>query len=126
MQSTDNLTMDAPPLNIHLASLDDPEPWVIEQQMFDILVEYLDPNKDVSPVSAAQAFNKLAPPNREVRDAEEVEGTDSFLLETWGNFLIIAKQIDHSHPAQDRLVNLMIELGKLPPVEVEISGVSLD
>lgn len=118
--------MDAPPLNIHLASLDDPEPWVIEQQMFDILVEYLDPNKDVSPVSAAQAFNKLAPPNREVRDAEEVEGTDSFLLETWGNFLIIAKQIDHSHPAQDRLVNLMIELGKLPPVEVEISGVSLD
>ena len=118
--------MNAPPLNIHLESLDDPEPWIIEKQMFDILVEYLDPSKGVTAVAAAHAFDKLAPMNREVSEDEEVEEPVSFLLETWGNLIIIAKQIDHDHLAQARLTNLMVELTKLPPIIVEISGVSIN
>lgn len=119
--------METPPLALRLASLEeDAEPWIIEKQMFEMLVGYLDPDKDVSAKTAAIALNKLAPMHREVNDDDEVETPASFLLETWGIFIKIAKQIKYNHPAQGRLVDLIVELTKLPPVTVEIWGVSTD
>ena len=117
--------METPPLNIRLETLDDSEPWSVEQRMFDILMEYFDSSSGVSPAAAAEAIDSLAPTKRTPGQGEQLESIESFLSILWGDFLIIARQIDHDHVAQDLLIDLMLELDKLPPVEIIILEVGI-
>ncbi|OQE41153.1 hypothetical protein PENCOP_c005G01046 [Penicillium coprophilum] len=71
------------PLRLRLASLKDGEPWIIEQQYFIILYNYLQPESQVSAAEAAARINELTPMNREA-NGEEAEEPESWCLEFWG------------------------------------------
>lgn len=109
-------------LSLHLESLDDPEPWPIEEKVFTILNEYLQPSSTTTPSTAARAIDALTPMKRP-DGQEEKESAESFLWEIWGIFIAIAKQIPHEHPSQERLVEVVNALSELPSTSVEIWGV---
>lgn len=112
-------------LSFHLESLDDPEPWFVEEKLFDILNEYLQPSSTTTPAVAAQGIDALTPMKRpDPGDGKKKESPESFLWEIWGMFIEIAKQIPHEHPSQDRLVKVIIALRELPPTSLEIWTVS--
>ena len=107
------------PLSLRLKSLEDDDPWIIEQKTFDILNDYLQPDSRTSATAAAKDLDALTPMKREALD-EKAEHPESFLLETWGTFIAIVKQIPSDHQSQDRMIQMMKELIVLPPNEVEI------
>lgn len=108
-------------LSFHLESLDDPEPWFVEQKLFDILNEYLQPSSTTTPTVAAQGIDALTPMKRpDLADGKRKQSPESFLWEIWETFIAIAKQIPHDHPSQDRLVEVVKALSELPPKTVEI------
>ena len=107
-------------LNLYLKSLKEPDPWIIEQKVFDVLNHYLQPDSTVSPESAAMAIDNLTPMKRRaVQEAgENVEEPESFLLELSSIFIEIAKQIPHDHPSQERYIQFFKYLSSLPPTTV--------
>ncbi|KGO41177.1 Protein of unknown function DUF3632 [Penicillium expansum] len=107
----------AAPLYLRLASLEDDNPWTIEQKYFMILNDYLQPASQVSAAKAAAGINELTPINREAK-GEEAEHPESWCLEFWGTVSEVVKQIPHDHPSQDKMVEIMKELKNLPGVEV--------
>lgn len=111
-------------LSFHLESLDDPEPWFVEQKLFDILNEDLQSSSTTTPAVAAQGIDALAPMKRPNLGDGKKESPESFLWEIWKIFIPIAKQIPHDHPSQDRLVEVIAALSELPPTTVEIWTVS--
>ncbi|BCR90237.1 DUF3632 domain-containing protein [Aspergillus chevalieri] len=92
--------------------LDDDDPWIIEQQIFDILNDYLQPKSNITAAAAAQSIDNLFPVNRQ--DDEEKEDPGSFLWHLWGRFHRTAQQIPHAHPAQDKLAALIKCLRSFP------------
>jgi hypothetical protein len=110
----------SPLLHLRLESLEEDDPWIIEQKTFDILNDYLQPDSATSATTAARDLDALTPMKRETLGSENVEHPESFLLETWGTFIAIVKQIPHDHQSQARMIQLMEELIVLPPTEVEI------
>jgi hypothetical protein len=111
-------------LNLYLKSLKDPDPWIIEQKVFDVLNHYLQPDSTVSPESAAMAIDNLTPMKRRaVQEAEDVGEPESFLLELSGIFIEIAKQIPHDHPSQERYIQFFKYLSSLPPTTVTANDV---
>ncbi|KAF8850064.1 hypothetical protein BDZ45DRAFT_633469 [Acephala macrosclerotiorum] len=107
-------------LALRLKSLEDEDPWIIEQKTFEIMDDYLQPDSATSAARAASAIDDLIPTKRELVDGEKVESAESFLLETWGTFIEIAKQIPDSHPSQLRLAQLIKALTQLPPAAVTV------
>lgn len=85
--------------------LDDDDPWVIEQKIFDTLNGYLQPDSSVSATEAAQSIDSLFPTNRQ--DDEDKEDPGSFLWQLWERVAKTAQQIPHAHPAQDKLAALV-------------------
>jgi hypothetical protein len=67
-------------LALHLQSLDDPNPWIVEQQLFNILNDYLKPESTISTRVAAEKIDAQSPVKRATA-AKETENTESFLLE---------------------------------------------
>lgn len=112
------LTM-AAPLHLHLASLEDDDPWIVEQKYFMILNNSLQPDSQVSAAEAAAGINELTPMNREA-NGEEAEEPESWCLEFWGTINELVKQIPHDHPSQDKMVEIIKELKALPGVEVSV------
>lgn len=90
-------------LQLHL---EDDDPWVIEQQIFTILNDYLQPNSHTLPPAAAQAIDDLFPTNRN-DDEGEKEDPGSFLWHLWGRFHKTAQQIPHVDQAQEKLAALV-------------------
>jgi len=113
------------PLTLRLKSLEDPDPWIIEQKAFDILNEFLQPDSTVSPKTAAQAIDELTPMKRRALqgNGEGIEEPDSFLLEICGTLIEIAKQIPHDHPYQEKFIQFFKELDSLPPTTVTTQDV---
>lgn len=108
-------------LSLRLESLEDDDPWIIEQKTFDILNEYLQPSSKITPEAAACDIDNLTPMKRpDQNDGKEKEDEESFLWETWGTFVEIAKQIHHDHASQTRLTKLVKSLQALPPTTVII------
>lgn len=66
--------MAAIPLRIECHA--DSEPWVIEQRMFDILNDYLQPTSTMSPKTAAEQFNLCFPLHRPDEEGTTQEGVD--------------------------------------------------
>lgn len=91
--------------------LDDDDPWIIDQKIFDTLNGYLQPESSVSAAEAAHSIDSLFPANRQ--DDEEKEEPGSFLWQLWERFEKTAQQIPHAHPAQDKLAALVKCLHKL-------------
>jgi hypothetical protein len=106
-------------VTLHLQSLEDDDPWIIEQKTFDILNDYLQPYSTISAVTAAIALDDLNPMKRK-ESGEEVEAIESFLLETWGTFIEIAKQIPRDHSSQERFIDLIEVLTHLPLISVTV------
>ncbi len=112
-------------LPLSLKSLEDDDPWIIEQKTFEILNSYLQPSSTTSATAAAQGIDNLTPMKRpDQGDGKEIEEPESFMWETWGIFIEIAKQIPRDHPSQDRLVELVKALSSLAPTTVTIWQVS--
>ncbi|KXG52508.1 uncharacterized protein PGRI_087920 [Penicillium griseofulvum] len=111
----------AAPLHLHLASLDDDDPWIVEQKYFAILDNSLQPDSQVSAAEAATGLNELTPMNRKA-NGEEAEEPVSWCLEFWGTINELVKQIPYDHPSQDKMVEIIQELKALPGVEVPVSN----
>lgn len=120
--------MEAQGLSIcYTASGPSEPPWDFEKQVFEIIVEYLDPEKEMSPRSAAIRIDSLTPWNQErLKVALVYKNADMLLVEAWGFFIGIAKQIPYNHPAQGQLVDLVVELANMPYVKDEAGKVSID
>ena len=85
--------------------LNDDDPWVIDQKIFDTLNGYLQPDSSVSAAEAAQSIDGLFPANRE--DEGKKEDPGSFLWALWERVEKTAEQIPHANPAQDKLAALV-------------------
>ncbi|KAK2875606.1 hypothetical protein FQN49_001566 [Arthroderma sp. PD_2] len=113
-------------LSLRLPSLEDGDPWIVHQKLFDVLNEYLQPSSSTGSPSAAKVIDSLTPNKRQgldpSDDAKPKEECESFLLETWGTFIEIARQIPSEHASQDRLVDLVKALSELPSTSAEIWG----
>ena len=67
-------------------SLGDDDPWVIEQKIFNILKELLEPTSTLSTTSAAETLDSLFPRNRNEQDCPQSkpkEDPGSFLWYMW-------------------------------------------
>jgi hypothetical protein len=84
---------------------------------FPILKESLQPNSSQSPAEAACLINALSPTNEKLYDEDSIEG---FLWATWEVFIETASQIPHNYPALQKLVEIIQELTKLPPVAIKL------
>ena len=102
---------DSTPLNL---VLQENEPWVINQRIFQILNTYLQPNARLSPANAAQEIDKLFPLNRRREEDKENEEPESFLFEMWDVVISVAEQIPWKHAGQNRLVECIQALRDLP------------
>ncbi|EFR00783.1 hypothetical protein MGYG_03787 [Nannizzia gypsea CBS 118893] len=109
-------------LSLRLPSLEDGDPWVVHQKLFDVLKTFLQPGSNAAPSSAAKDIDDLTPGKRQADDGKPKEDYESFLLEIWNSIIEIAKQIPSDHASQDRLVELVKALSELPPIETEIWG----
>ncbi|KAH8775297.1 hypothetical protein F5883DRAFT_640578 [Diaporthe sp. PMI_573] len=90
------------------------DPWPIEWMMFNILNEYLQPNKDFSAIEAARCLDALIPENRPTSLRQGRESVNSYLRELFDLIWKIASQIHYEHNGQDLLVGLFQELKRLP------------
>ena len=84
---------------------------------FPILKESLQPNSSRSPAEAACLINALSPTNEKPHNGDHIEG---FLWATWETFIETASQIPHDDPALQKLVEIIQELTKLPPVAIKL------
>jgi len=103
----------------------DDEPWVVVKQAFDIIAAYLLPDNALSAREAAGKLDSLTPSKRALNDGEEAEDSSSFLLEFWEVVIATARQVPHSHQAQERLVELMERLDGLSTPSSEVIWWSL-
>lgn len=102
--------------------LEDDDPWDVEQAIFDILVDVLEPNSTLSLHEAALKLDALFPTNRS-EQGKPKESPESFLWEFWGRVVKTAQQIAHDSPTQDQLVDLVLALKSLDnPQTLEIWG----
>ncbi|KAF3479836.1 uncharacterized protein GIQ15_06812 [Arthroderma uncinatum] len=116
-------------LSLRLPSLEGGDPWIVHQKLFDILNEYLQPTSSTISSAAAKEIDSLTPKKRQglgsSDDAKPKEDYESFLMETWGTFIEIARQIPSEHASQDRLVELVKALSELPATNAEIWGLCI-
>ena len=89
---------------------------------FPILKESLQPNSSRSPAEAACLINALSPTNEKLYDEDFIEG---FLWATWEAFIEMASQIPHNYPALQKLVEIIQELTKLPPVAIKLPALEV-
>lgn len=105
-------------LNFVIDSLhNNDDPWLIEWMMFNILNEYLQPGSPFTVLQAAQCLDALLPenrPNTADDPDEDREETATFICELSDLIWNIAKQIPHDHEGQDKLVQLIAALQRLP------------
>ena len=85
-----------------------------EGEFFEIFNSYVQPDSKVSVEKAALKIDKLA------TEAEDESFTESILQQFWMDLFHIASQIPGDHPGQDKLVDLILTLLKLPKKHVSI------
>lgn len=100
------------PLSLKLV---DPDPWFIEQRIFDLLSSYLQPNSSISSTQAAHTFDSLLPDHRPANpDGTAKETTGEFIWNAWDCVHRIAQQVPHdNHAAHDRLTHFLSALKHL-------------
>ena len=112
-----------PTLQLTLA---DPEPWFIEQKIFDLLSSYLQPTSTLSSTQAAQSFDNLLPSHRGPNpDGSDKEDVDTFLWNAWEAVHRIAAQVPPSNrTAHERLASFLVELKNITsdPAQVTLAN----
>lgn len=108
------------PLELRIDTIHDEEPeeiWHPEWFMYNIFNAYLQPGSKLSADEAARCLDAILPDHRPDtpedpdNDKEEVA---NFMLELSDFFWKIAKQTPHNHESQDKLVQLVMALKRLP------------
>lgn len=103
------------PLEFKIDTLhDDDDPWPIEWIMLNVLNAYLQPDTELSVDAAAQCLDSILPGNRPDSPNEKKETNESFMVEISDLIWKIANQIPPDHESQDKLVNLLHTLKRLP------------
>lgn len=100
----------AVPLSLALKVDEDDE----EGEFFEIFNSYVQPDSKVSVEEAALKIDELA------TEAEDQSFTESFLQQFWMDLFHIASNIPSDHPGQQKLVDLILTLSKLPKKHVSI------
>jgi len=95
-------------------SIEDDDPWVIQQIIFDILNGFLQPESTVAIDAVAEKIDAVVPTNRDGSVTEEKEDMGTFLWNFWEYFFKVAEQIPYSHPSQEKLARLLMKLSDLP------------
>ena len=95
-------------------SIEDDDPWIIAQSIFDILCEVIEQPASVSLEEPANRLNALYPDNRQQGD-DEKESPESFLLEMWDVVLKVILQLEPGSTEQERLVLLLNTLRGIKP-----------
>ncbi|ODM14619.1 hypothetical protein SI65_09964 [Aspergillus cristatus] len=97
---------------LHL-KFDDDDPWIIEEKMFNLLNDYLQPSSTKSALKTVQDLDALFPIHRINEDqpeGEPREPPESFLSHLWPLILNTASQMPHYHPSQEKFAELMKSL----------------
>lgn len=103
------------PLDLTIDSLhDDDDPWPIELMMFNVLNDYLQPNSRLSDNEAARCLDALMPENRPDEPNEEKEPARNWMLQLSDLIWEVAKRIPCDHESQDKLVQLLHAVKRLP------------
>lgn len=103
------------PLSFAIDTLhNDDDPWPIEWMMFNVLNDYLQPDSKLSVDEAAQCLDAIMPENRPPQFDEEKEPAGNWMLELSELIWDIAKQTPCNHEGQDKLVQLLHALKRLP------------
>jgi hypothetical protein len=101
-------------------ALRDDDPWIVAKKAFDIVAAYLQPDSSASATETAASLDALTPLKRQLSEGEKAEQLESFLLEFWETYVVIARQVPHDHPSQERLVELAKELNRQPTASIEV------
>ena len=88
----------------------DEDPWSVAKEAFDVVAAYLQPDREADALETANRLDTLTPARRKLKESEEAEEDESFLLEIWEIFVMIALQVPYDHPSQRRLIELTSEL----------------
>lgn len=114
--STNERPLKSHPLDLTIDTLhNDVDPWPIEWMMFNILNAYLQPGSNLSDNEAARCLDAILPDNRPPQpDEEKKEPAVNWMIELSDLIWKIAKQIPCDHEGQDKLVQLLHALKRLP------------
>lgn len=113
--STTQRPLNKHPLDLIIDTLhNDDDPWPVELMMFNVLNDYLQPNSKLSDNEAARCLDAILPENRPSQPNEEKEPVTNWMLHLSDLIWEIAKRIPCDHESQDKLVQLLQALKRLP------------
>lgn len=113
--STNERPLKSHPLDLTIDTLhNDDDPWPIEWMMWNILNDYLQPGSKLSDNEAARCLDAILPDNRPAQPNEEKEPPTNWMLQLSDLIWEIAKRIPCDHESQDKLVQLLLALKRLP------------
>lgn len=109
------------PINLEPIT-DEERPWdpEFDQKPYDIWNEVLQPGSHVTPTEAAKRINELFPVRKpEHTDKSYGESASQFLWNFWDLLIQVVQLLPHDHQAQTKVVLILEELTRLPPITVE-------
>ncbi|PWY92217.1 hypothetical protein BO70DRAFT_305507, partial [Aspergillus heteromorphus CBS 117.55] len=74
----------------------------------------------ITPATAAQHISQRLLRNEKDLSNAENNSAEGYLWQLWRDFFNAAEQTPHDHPGQDRLVQVIVELQKLPSRRVSV------
>ncbi|KAB8235887.1 DUF3632 domain-containing protein [Aspergillus alliaceus] len=109
-------------INLSLRALIHKETGVVELKVMHTLEGLLHSFDADSIRVATEEIDKLNPVRHSKKAHEEVQEDEleEFLWQVWDAFIRLARQVPHAHPFQDRIVDLVEALTRLPPLSIEV------
>ena len=101
-------------LELEYRDRDPEDAWHVPHKIFHTIAAYVQPDSPASAAETAAALDAISPVKRRLDPGEIAEWPWAFLDEFWDTFLSLAQQVPYDHPSQERLVELVQELPKLP------------
>lgn len=105
------------PLNLTIETLNDDDAWPIELMMFNVINDYLQPDSKLSDNEAARCLDALMPENRPAQPNEEKEPAPGWMIVLSDLIWDIAKRVPCDHEGQNKLVQLLHALKRLPTIQ---------
>jgi hypothetical protein len=101
----------------------------LEERLFSILHDLLQPGPIIEAADAAQKINALFPSSEDDTEAPVDENDpaadpDAFLWSLWGLIIQVMRLVPPQHPGQIRMISFLQALGKIPTRTLDIWGVS--
>lgn len=98
----------------------------LEQELFKILEDIVQPGDKITPQTAAESINQHLRnfPRRSEEKEKDVKAVEDFLHTFWTLFIAIVESTPYNHPGQDRLFSTLTSLIEKSEGSYEIWGVS--